>query len=307
MLKVGVIGTGYLGRHHARVYSLLEGVKLAGVADTEISRARETGALYGAPAFSDFRKLVEEVDAVSVVTPTGTHHEIALHCLRAGRDVLVEKPLAASLREADSLVDEAARKNLIMQVGHIERFNPVTESCFSIMEEVSSIESERVSPFEGRAADVDVTLDLMIHDIDIALAALGSPRVRKLRAEGSSSVTGNLDEASAWVEFENGASARFRASRVAPVRRRVMRVFEKSNKRIFIELDFMERKIYAYSSENERTGLDTAPGEPLREELKSFVECVLGRRAPRVGGPEGRNALELALMVSEKIRGSVPA
>jgi predicted dehydrogenase len=160
-------------------------VKLAGVADTDISRARESGVPYGAETFSDFREMLGQVDAVSIVTPTETHHEIALHCLSCGKDVLVEKPVATSLREADSLMNETARKNLIMQVGHIERFNPVTERCFSMIEEVSSIEAERVSPFEGRAADVDVTLDLMIHDIDIALAALGSPRVRKMWSASS--------------------------------------------------------------------------------------------------------------------------
>ncbi len=298
MIKIAVIGVGYLGRHHARIFSSLEGAELYGIADPDPGRASEAAQATGAKPCSDFREFLPLVDAVSVVTPTETHHGIALECLRAGKSVFLEKPITSTVQQADSLIEEAAKRGLVLQVGHIERFNPAAEEFARIAARPGFIEAERVSPFQGRGTDVDITLDLMIHDIDIALSLFGSPAVSRIKAAGSSVLTETLDYVKAWVDFEGGQSAVFTAGRVSPEKRRIMRAIGDEK---YIEVDFMNRKLLERSRRGERE-FQAGDAEPLREELKDFIGCIKAGRAPRVKPVEARAALELALKISEEAR-----
>jgi predicted dehydrogenase len=298
MKKIAVIGAGYLGRHHARIYSSLEGAELAAVVDVDGTRAGEVAANCNSKAYTNFRDVLALVDALSIVTPTETHATIAMECLRKGKDVFIEKPITGALAEADLVIKEAEERGLVLQVGHIERFNPAAEELFSVLKNAHFIEAERASPYLGRAMDVDVTLDLMIHDIDIALSVLGCPAAVNIKAIGASLITDKLDYAKAWVEFENGTGALFTASRVAASKRRVMNVLEKDR---FVEIDFISRKLLARGPSGEHT-FQAEDREPLKEELKSFLACINERGVPRVKPQEARQALALALQISEIAR-----
>ncbi len=302
MLRTAVIGAGYLGRHHARVYCQLAqdtgGVELAVVCDSDIGRAREVAETYGARPCADYREILGIVDAVSIVTPTISHFGIAADCLMAGKDILLEKPVCATLDEARKLSALAAEKGLILQAGHIERFNPAAEKVLPLLNRPVFIEAERISPFPERSLDVDVTLDVMIHDIDFALHVFGCPGTREIRAAGASIVTSKLDTAKAWVDFDNGCSAFFNASRIAAEKRRTMKFIEEGK---LIEADFFSKRVTIRTSGHEEH-MDAGPAEPLKEELKDFIRCVKNRTAPRVSPREAECALELALKISETIR-----
>lgn len=298
MKKVAVIGTGYLGKHHARILSAIKEVQLSGVVDVDRKRAEEIALAYNSVPYTNYLHVLPLVDAVSIVTPTETHMEIAMECLKEGKDVFVEKPITATLEEADALIEAARERGLLLQVGHIERFNPVFEKAFSLLREPFFIESERVSPYLGRGVDVDITLDLMIHDIDIALSAFGCPGIRNIKAIGVSRITGHLDYAKAWVDFEGGFSAVFTASRLAAAKRRSMNILEKEG---FIEMDFVSRKLNIKSIAGENA-FQAEEREPLKEELESFVRCIIERSEPKVKPREAREALALALRISETAR-----
>lgn len=301
-LRAGVIGVGYLGRHHARVYSGLDGVRLSAVSDTDASRAGEISGLYGAALCADFREMLPLVDAVSIVTPTETHFEIALECLRAGKDVLVEKPMTCTVAEADLLIEEARKRGAVLQIGHLERFNPTVEILRSMIEEPVFFDSERLSPYLERASGVDVTVDLMIHDIDIVMSLMGSPEIKDMRAAGAKVLSEKLDTAKAWIEFRGGGSALFTASRLSEEKRRTLRVLQKNS---YIVLDYQGMEIKRHLKEGGRVLSETVKaegGEPLGEELRDFVECIRTRRRPKVTGREGREALKTALEITERIR-----
>ncbi len=305
MIKAAVIGTGHLGRHHARVYSLLARetaqVELAAVCDTDLSRAREVAEAYGARPFTDYREALGLVDAVSIVTPTVSHYEIAADCLSAGKDILLEKPVCATLEEARKLTTLASGKGLILQAGHIERFNPVAGMALPLLDRKRPffIEAERISPFPERSLDVDVTLDVMIHDLDFALHVLGCPAVKEVRAAGASVVTpGKLDSVKAWVDFEDGRSAFFSASRIAAEKRRKMAFFMEGK---IVEADFLLKKLMVKTAGGEEH-MDSGTAEPLKEEIKDFISCVRTRTAPRVSPREAECALELALKISDTVR-----
>ena len=304
MIKAAVIGAGYLGCHHARVYSLLARetgeVELAAVCDTDIGRAREVAETYGARACSDYREVLGLVDAVSIVTPTVSHYEIAADCLMAGKDILLEKPVCATLAQARKLGALAAEKGLILQAGHIERFNPVAEKVLSLLGKPVFIEAERISPFPERSLDVDVTLDVMIHDLDFALHVFGCPEVKEIRAAGASIVTGKLDTVKAWVDFEGGRSAFFSASRIAAEKRRTMKFIEEGK---LVEADFLLKRVTIKTAGNEEH-IDAGAAEPLKEEIKDFIRCVTTRTAPRVSPREAEFALGLALKISDTVRSS---
>ena len=226
MLRVGVIGAGFLGRHHARIYRELAsetgGLELAAVCDMDAERAREVAAACGARHFTDYRELLPLVDAVSIVTPTGSHHQVAMAFLDAGKDVLIEKPICASMEEAGEVCGLAAEKGLILQAGHIERFNPAARKALDLAGSPGIYRGTEDCSFPDRFLDVDVTLDMMIHDIDLALNAFGCPEVKEIKASGACLATSNIDIARAWVDFDNGCSAYFSASRVAKEKRRVV-------------------------------------------------------------------------------------
>lgn len=301
-LKAGVIGVGYLGQHHARIYSELEAAELTAVADSDRERAKEIAGRYGAKAYTDYRDMLGEVQAVSIATPTSHHFGIAMDCMRVGIDVLVEKPITVSVREADALIEEAEKLGRILQVGHLERFNPVVMELEGLIDEPEFFESERVSPFLGRGTDVDVTLDLMIHDIDIIMSLVAPSSIKDIRVVGARVLTDKIDVAKAWVEFENGVAALITASRIASETRRLLKLYQRDS---FVVLDYREKKIIKHV----RTpgGISTVPvevqdREPLRDEIADFLDCVSSRKRPRVSGVEGREALRVAMQISEMIR-----
>jgi predicted dehydrogenase len=235
------------------------------------------------------------------VTPTLSHHFIALECLRAGKDILVEKPITGIVREADELILESEKGGCILQVGHLERYNPAVHNAFDIIKEPGFIESERLSPFLGRGTDVDVTVDLMIHDADIILSLVSSP-VKEIKAVGAKVVTDKIDFAKAWLEFDNGCIAVLTASRVSPEKQRTLKVFQKDS---YFSIDYQHCEIKRYHRTAEGMLSDSMKidsKEPLREELEDFVRCVKERRRPKVSAVEGREALKLVLDITEMIR-----
>ncbi len=294
-MKVAVVGAGYLGQHHARIYSELDEVELAGVVDRDEARANEVAARYGSTAYTDYRDILGNVDAVSIVVPTTKHFDVAIECMRAGKDIFVEKPIAANVSQADELVAEARKTHRVLQVGHLERYNPGFSLLSGMITRPVLIEAVRLSPFLNRGCDVDVTLDLMIHDIDIVLSLIEAP-VKRISAFGLSLVTGKIDEARAWIEFENNSLACLTASRVSKEKHRTLTVFQED---AVIGLDYQTGVVERYSPADPVNRDVSMPEyrEPLREELKDFVQCAVRRENPKVSGVEGRNALRLALEI----------
>lgn len=301
-IKVGVIGVGYLGVHHARILSGIEDAELIGVADIDRQKAEGIAGEYGCMAFTDYADLMPLIDAVSIVTPTTTHYRIALDCLRHGKDLLVEKPFTATIEEADSILRHLDGTGRIVQVGHLERFNPVVIAVEGMIENPRFFESERLSPFLGRGTDVDVTLDLMIHDIDIILTLCHS-KVTEVSAIGAKVLTDKLDVSKAWVEMANGVKALITASRLSNEKRRVLKIFQDSG---YIMLDYQNLEVIHYRKDTSggimREAMNAEPVESLREELEDFVACVKHRRRPRVTVEDGREALRVALEINRKIK-----
>jgi predicted dehydrogenase len=300
-VKAGVIGVGYLGQHHARIYSELEGADLIGVVDIDARKADAFAEKYHCAAFYDYRDILEKVDALSIVTPTTSHYSIAIDCLKAGKDILIEKPITVTVEEADELIAESEKKGCIIQVGHLERYNPAVLSASDMFKEPVFIESERFSPFLGRGTDVDVTLDLMIHDIDIILSLISVP-VREIRAVGAKILTDKLDVAKAWLEFENGCTALATVSRLSPDKHRRLKVFQKDS---YIAIDYQNSEIKRYFKNEKGISFEiTKPEkkEPLKEELEDFLRATKERRRPMVSAAEGRNALKVVMEITEKIR-----
>ncbi|WP_333652844.1 Gfo/Idh/MocA family oxidoreductase [Dissulfurispira sp.] len=322
MINVGVIGVGYLGQHHARIYSELGSelgsVRLVGIVDTDRNRAGEISDKYGCEVFSDYRDILGKVDALSIVTPTTMHYQTALDCIKAGKDILIEKPITATVEEADKLIDAADKAGTIIQVGHLERFNPVFPAACSLVDKPMFIETERLSPFLGRGIDVDITLDLMIHDIDIILALISqkpeknpdSPihlfahlPIKDMKVTGAKVLTDNIDIAMAWLEFSNGIQALMKASRVSFEKSRKLKIFQKDSY-LLVDYQNMEMKRFYKKGSNEiiQETINIEKKEPLKEELKDFTECVISRRRPVVSATEGRDALKIALQIGEKIK-----
>lgn len=312
MINVGVIGVGYLGQHHARIYSELGSelgsVRLVGIVDTDRNRAVKISDKYGCEVYSDYRDILGSVDALSIVTPTTMHYQTALDCIKAGKDILIEKPITATVEEADRLIDAADKAGIIIQVGHLERFNPVFLAARSLMDKPVFIETERLSPFLGRGIDVDITLDLMIHDIDIIRALLkgsdsGIPDVKDMKVTGAKVLTDNIDIAMAWLEFSNGVQALMKASRVSFEKSRKLKIFQKDSY-LLVDYQNMEIKRFCKKGSNEiiQETINIEKKEPLKEELKDFAECVVSRRRPVVSATEGRDALKIALQIGEKIK-----
>lgn len=295
-LKVAVVGAGYLGQHHARVYSELRDVELVGIVDIDAVRAEEVAKKCGSKSYLNYLDVLGEVDALSIVVPTPDHFKIALDCLRAGKDVLVEKPITETVSQADELINEARRTNRILQVGHLERYNPGVIALSQIIKEPRFIEAVRLSPVLDRCCDVDVTLDLMIHDIDMILSLVHSP-IKNIHAVGFSLVTEKIDEARVWAEFENGVVACLSASRFSQEKQRRLKVIQKNS---YIELDYQTGVVEIRSTSNPLKPEVVRPEyrEPLKEEIKDFIHCVASRERPRVSGTEGRNALAVALEIN---------
>jgi predicted dehydrogenase len=301
-LRVGVIGVGHLGQHHARLLAAMDGVELVGVVDTKADRAREIAAKYNTAAFADASELTGRVDAVSVATPTVTHIDIALPFVDAGVAVLVEKPIAASLAEADRLLAAAERNGTIVAAGHTERFNPAVEAALPLVKGPRFVEIHRLGTFPERSLDIDVIFDLMIHDLDLLLASVGSP-VAAVEAVGVNVLTPRVDIANARLRFESGCIANVTASRISREQVRKARFFQHDS---YVGVDYAEQTVEVYRLVAQNGGrpniqggrLEVPKDEPLRRELADFIDAVRTRRAPMVTGRAGRDALALATQIA---------
>ena len=297
-IRVAVVGVGEFGRNHVRVLRELEGVELTGVLDTNAERARQVAAEFGTPVFAGIDALVAaRIDAVSLAVPTKEHARIGCRLLDAGLDVLVEKPMAASLEEADNLIASARGSGRVLQVGHVERFNPAVAAAKKIVSRPMFFEVHRLGVFTPRSLDIDVVYDVMIHDLDILLSLVDAP-VTDLKAVGIPVITDKVDIAQARVEFSTGTVANVTASRVSTERVRKMRFFQEHE---YISLDFARQDALRIcvrpGNAQPEIGfekLPATPEEPLRAELRAFAGCVRTRKQPVVDGAAGRRALELA-------------
>ena len=312
-LKMGVIGVGNMGRHHARVLSLLKDIELIGVSDVNLARGIEIASQYQTHFYENYEDLLPAVDAVCIAVPTKLHHEVGVRCLQAGVHVLIEKPIAASISEAESLVNLAAETDCILQVGHIERFNPAFTELSKVIqtEEILALEARRLSPYSNRANDVSVVLDLMIHDIDLLLELSASPVV-KLTASGSTSNSGNLDYVTANLGFANGVVATLTASKVT---HRKIRCLAAHCKKSLIETDFLTNEILIhrhqqinlqtehqqmfYKQDGITERVYTTNIEPIYAEIEHFVNCIRGGERPSVGGEQALKALRLASLIEQ--------
>jgi len=299
-IRVAVVGVGDFGRNHVRVYRELEEAELVGVVDTDAERARRVAEEFSTAVLAGVEALAGRVDAVSVAVPTVEHSRVGCGLLEQGIDVLVEKPMSASVAEADALIAVAEKQRRVLQVGHLERFNPAVAAVEKVVSRPLFFEVHRLGVFSPRSLDIDVVYDVMIHDLDILLALVGAP-VSDIKAVGIPVLSDKVDIAHARIEFEGGAVANVTASRVSTERVRKMRFFQAHE---YISLDYTRQDAlrvrvtepgpqpqFAFEK------LPTQPEEPLRAELRSFLDCVRTRNRPRVDGPAGRRALELASRV----------
>ena len=304
VLKCGVAGVGYLGQHHARIYSELEGVELAAILEHDPVRAKEIGDKFNCPIVSTLDELAEACDAVSVVVPTDKHHEVAIPLLEAGCHLLIEKPICASIDEATEILAAANKANALVQVGHIEHFNPVMSYLEEVVNKPKYITAERLAPFQPRGTEVGVVLDLMIHDIGVVLQLVGSAPV-DIRSVGVSVLSKTEDIANARIEFANGCVANLNVSRVSSKKVREIRVFQSSG---YLSLDFMNQAghhVNVGAAGLDKQEVPIEKGEPLKLELASFTESVRNRRDPKVGGELGKTALDLAIQITDQIRSTM--
>lgn len=300
-LKCGVVGVGYLGRHHARIYNDLPECELVGIVEINDSAAQDVCELYGCKRFGSVEELGAACDVVSVVVPTDRHCEVALPLLNAGAHLLVEKPICTSLVEAAQIVDLAKAKNRVVQVGHIEHYNPVMSYLEGTVKDPRFITADRLAPFNPRGTEVGVVLDLMIHDIGIILQLVKSP-IKKIDAIGVKVLSGREDIANARIVFENGCVANLNASRVSLKKVREIRLFQHET---YLSLDFMNQAGHVLRKKEKSLEKEEIPiqkGEPLMLEIASFVECVRRAEEPKVGASLGRTALEVALQITEQIQ-----
>ena len=314
-VKVGVIGIGNMGWHHARVLSLLRDADLIGVADPDHERGHLATEQFGCRWFADYREMLSEVEAVCIAVPTLLHHPVGLACLQAGLHVLIEKPIAASQDEATALINAAHQAHRLLQVGHIERFNPAFRELIKVVanEEVVVLEGRRHSPHSDRANDVSVVLDLMIHDIDLVLELAQAPVVR-LAAAGGRSAEGPIDYVNATLGFENGVVASLTASKMSHRKIRSLSAHCRSS---LVETDFLNHTLHIHRRAHEWVSADhgellyrndgfieevsTTSIEPLYAELEHFLQCVRGRETPAVDGLQASRALKLADLIEQAV------
>jgi predicted dehydrogenase len=300
-----VIGVGYLGKFHAEKYAASPKANLVAVVDTDQNRAREIGAPLGADILTDYRELFGRVQCVSVAVPTRYHFQVARDFIEAGIDVLVEKPLTADIAEARDLVAAAKEKKVILQVGHLERFNPAIRQLEGVIKEPKFVECHRLAPFVERGTDVDVVLDLMIHDIDVISSLVRSP-VERMEAVGVPVLTDKPDIANARIKFANGCIANVTSSRVSIKRERKIRIFQPD---AYISIDYDQRRAQIYHKPAPGAGwlgiraenIEIKDGDALADEIDSFLDCVRTRALPLVDGDEGLRALEIASMISAQL------
>ena len=305
--RVGVIGVGYLGSIHARIYARMPNVELVGVVDIDPGLARKVGAECNCDSFNSPEQLLDEVDAVSIVVPTTLHREVSELFIDNNVDILLEKPVAHTVEDAQALVEAAENAGIILQIGHLERFNAGVIALADMLDHPRFFEVHRLGTFVERATDVDVITDLMIHDIDIVLSLVDSP-LSRVMAVGTPVVTNHVDIANARLEFENGTVANVTASRVSSKKFRRIRVFGESN---YLALNFADQQLEVVKPEKTNSedrfaeiisrDLKIEPRPPLDAELEHFIECVQTRSKPLVGGRDGLEALRVAEIVQRDI------
>ncbi len=307
-LRVGVIGVGYLGQFHVEKYAALPDVELVGVVDPNIAHASDIAKKHRTTAYSDPSQLSGRVDAVSIVVPTVFHYEVAQQFLEQGVHVLLEKPITVTLEQADNLIQLAARKKVMLQIGHIERFNPAVTAIKPLIKAPRYVMAERAAPFTIRCTDVNVVLDLMIHDLDIVMDLSGSAPI-EVSAAGAAVITREIDVASARIVFRNGCVADITASRVSDEKKRVMRIFEEH---VVYTSDYQSQKATVSQSNHESGSAVQArelTGErrdTLADEIRAFVLCAQSGCQPLVSGLEGRRSLSLATIITQCIESKLP-
>lgn len=304
-LRVGVVGVGYLGKIHTRIYNELPEAELVGICDSN-PESKIKADEYGVAFFSNHRDLIGKVDAVSIVTPTFTHYAVAKDFLNAGIHTLIEKPITLKIEDADELISIARKKNLALQVGHLERHNPGFKRIAEIIQNVGFLEVHRLGPFTGRINDCGVVLDLMIHDLDIVLGLVRSP-VKSMDAMGIHVLTPFEDIANVRIRFENGAVANLTASRLTFEKQRKLRVFQENG---YLSLDYEAQSckiIRKMGDQVEQENVDIQKGEPLKEELRYFINSIFDGTGPGNPDTAARDALALAIQIRNSIDEQVKA
>ncbi|HVN22787.1 MAG TPA: Gfo/Idh/MocA family oxidoreductase [Syntrophorhabdales bacterium] len=301
-LKICVIGVGHMGRIHAEKLKEMEGVVLCGLIDADHNCLEEASRKHSAPCFSDYKKVLPLIDAALIATPTRTHYAIARDCLEKGVHVFMEKPITTTPAEAEELIATARAKKLVLQVGHLERFSPAFLKALRHIKDPIFIEAQRISTFTGRSTDIDVVMDLMIHDIDLVLS-IARGEVIDVRAQGTPVVTDKIDVANARIEFEGGCVASLTASRASKKKERSFKIFQKER---YFDLDLLKGRMTALARGSKGTvRLEEYQAEkidPVKAELMEFIEAVKERRQPRVEGEHGLRALLLANLIRESIK-----
>ncbi len=307
-LRAAVIGVGYLGRFHAQKFQANPDVELIAVVDADAGRAAEVAAEVSAQAYTDYQEVLPLVDLVSIVVPTQYHFAVAKNCFNAGCHVLLEKPVTQTVAEADELIQLADKKGVVFQVGHLERFNPAVMALKGVLKNPQFIESHRLAPFKTRGTDVNVVLDLMIHDIDILLSMVPHP-MKAINSVGVPVLSEEVDIANARLQFENGCVANVTASRASRETMRKMRIFQQD---AYISIDFQSREIAIYKKKKGLTLIPGLPnvgvekrsfdqGDPLKDEIDAFIAAVRDGTPPVVTGADGKRALEIATRISGKL------
>ena len=304
-LRIGVVGVGHIGSSHARLYADIPSAQFSAIYDVDPGKANAMAKKYGVTAAKSLEEFAGLVDAASVATPTNTHYEVGLPLLERGRHLLIEKPITENTQHASELAERAARDHLVLQVGHIERFNPVLSALEARLTRPRFIEAHRLSPYPDRSTDISVVLDLMIHDLEIILHLVHAP-VQSIDAVGVPVLSRGEDIANARLRFENGCVANITSSRISPERMRKIRVFQED---AYLSLDYEKQTGEIYRREAgkiTRNKVEIEREEPLKRELAAFIECASTGREPRVSGFQATAALELAVEITKRIASSAP-
>jgi predicted dehydrogenase len=299
--RVGVVGVGHIGKNHARLYAELPGGQFTAIYDTNRAVAQQRASEFGVNAAATLEEFADQVDAASVATPTSTHFEIGRDLLARGKHLLVEKPIADNTAHASELAELAAGRGLVLQVGHVERFNPVLGALEKRLTNPRFIEAHRLSPYPNRSTEIGVVLDLMIHDLEIILHLVRSP-VQTIDAVGVPVLSRGEDIANARIRFENGCVANITSSRISPEQMRKIRVFQED---VYLSLDYQNQTGEMYQrtmSGLKREEVEIERDEPLKRELAAFLECAATGRAPKVSGFQAAAALELAVEITKLIK-----
>ncbi|MEW5902456.1 MAG: Gfo/Idh/MocA family oxidoreductase, partial [Acidobacteriota bacterium] len=288
-VRVGIVGVGYLGTQHARILSYLEEAELKGVADIDLKKAMEIGNRHGVSYYQNYEEMMDEIDAAIVATPTSEHFAVSMNLLRNGKSVLVEKPITETVEQGEQLVAAARASGVVLQVGHLERFNPAVEVVETMIREPRFIEVQRLGSFSARSLDIDVVLDLMIHDLDIIMAII-KDEVSTIRASGIHVLSDKVDIANARLEFRSGCVATLTASRVHQGKVRKLRIFEPT---VYYSIDYIDQEVIVFPLDRRQTEVKTLriqKEEPLKKELRNFLDCISLGKTSKVTGEEGLRA-----------------